>query len=70
MPYGIQVRGHRQYRAQVRRNGLYRSETFETLQDAQGGALSMRFAMPSLNRSSQISVGMISVTRAFRGYSS
>jgi integrase len=35
MPYGIQIRGPRQYRAQVRRNGLYRSKTFDTLQEAQ-----------------------------------
>lgn len=35
MPYGIQIRGPHQYRAQVRRNGLYRSRTFDSLQDAQ-----------------------------------
>jgi len=35
MPYGIQIRGQRQYRAQVRRNGIYRSRTFDTLQEAQ-----------------------------------
>jgi len=35
MPCGIQMRGPHQYRAQVRRNGIYRSKTFETLQEAQ-----------------------------------
>ena len=35
MPYGIQMRGPHQYRAQVRRNGIYRSQTFGTLQEAQ-----------------------------------
>jgi len=35
MPEGIQIRGPHQYRAQVRRNGVYRSKTFETLREAQ-----------------------------------
>ena len=32
---GIQVRGPYQYRAQLRRNGVYQSKTFETLREAQ-----------------------------------
>jgi hypothetical protein len=35
MSGGIQVRGPHQYRAQVRRNGVYQSKTFETLREAQ-----------------------------------
>lgn len=35
MSSGIQVRGPHQYRVQVRRNGVYRSETFESLRAAQ-----------------------------------
>lgn len=35
MPGGIQVRGPNQFRAQVRRNGVYQSKTFETLRAAQ-----------------------------------
>ena len=35
MPYGIQIRGPHHYRAQVRRNGIYRSQMFDTLQEAQ-----------------------------------
>jgi hypothetical protein len=34
MPEGIQVRGPHQYRAQIRRNGVYQSKTFETLKEA------------------------------------
>ena len=35
MPHGIQIRGQNRYRAQVRRNGVYRSRTFDTLREAQ-----------------------------------
>ncbi len=35
MPAGIQVRGPHQFRAQVRRNGVYQTKTFETLREAQ-----------------------------------
>ena len=35
MPSGIQVRGPHQFRAQVRRNGVYQSRTFEKLSEAQ-----------------------------------
>lgn len=35
MSEGIQVRGPHQYRAQVRRNGVYQSKTFESLRGAQ-----------------------------------
>jgi aminoglycoside phosphotransferase len=34
MPDGIQIRGPNQFRAQVRRNGVYQSKTFETLSEA------------------------------------
>lgn len=34
MSEGIQIRGPYQYRAQVRRNGVYQSKTFETLREA------------------------------------
>ena len=34
MPDGIQNRGPHQYRAQIRRNGVYQSKTFETLREA------------------------------------
>jgi hypothetical protein len=35
MANGIQLRGSHQYRVQIRRNGVYLSETFETLRQAQ-----------------------------------
>jgi hypothetical protein len=35
MPDGIQIRGPNQFRVQIRRNGVYKSETFETLREAQ-----------------------------------
>lgn len=35
MSDGIQIRGPHQYRAQIRRNGVYQSKTFETLREAQ-----------------------------------
>jgi hypothetical protein len=35
MPAGIQVRGPHQFRAQVRRKGVYQTKTFEKLSEAQ-----------------------------------